>query len=170
MILTGTFHPPAGGTAWSFVLFPQTSDAFIGLLGGTLLLSFVTLGGKDSIVLHFLLYFYGTPFHKDTPVDSINDIEETLEKEYKIIESYPLLDDNIRNKRILRNEKIRRLMLLVLEDQIKDKKEEQKLIYEVRQINQELEDIEGPDLSKLDKRMDKALDRLYGFVEEFGEE
>jgi hypothetical protein len=170
MLLTGTFHPPAGGTAWSFILYEQSVDAYVGLFGGTLLLSLVTLGGKDSLVLNFLLYFYGTPFYRDSPIESLNDIEELLEAEFKVIGGHPFLDEQTRSLRMERNEKIRRLMLLVLEDQIKDRQEEEKLIQQVRELDRTLEGRESPSLTKLDVRLDEALEKLGEFIEEFGED
>ncbi|MFC2154136.1 HPP family protein, partial [Candidatus Altiarchaeota archaeon] len=170
MVWLDVFHPPAGGTAWSFVLYPQDPSVFIGLVGGSLLLSLVTLGGKDSLALHLLLYFYGTPFHKDSPVETINDIEKILEKEYKIIEQHPFLDKNTRNDRLLRNEKIRKLMLLVLEDQIKDRTQEEKLINEIEEIDIRLEKKERTELAKLDSKLDQVMEKLRGFIEEFGED
>ncbi|MFH1721085.1 MAG: HPP family protein [Candidatus Altiarchaeota archaeon] len=170
MIRLNLFHPPAGGTAWSFVLFPQTPEAFIGLLGGALLLSLITLGGKDSLVLHFLFYFYGTPFHCDSPVETLNDVEEILEKEYKIVSHHPFVSEETRRKRQNRNEKIRKLMLLVLEDQIKDKALEEKLIGEISELDKHLEKIERPNLAQLDKKLDQSMEKLKAFIKEFGED
>jgi len=170
MLGLGIFHPPAGGTAWSFVLFPQTSTAILGLLGGTLLLSLVTLGGKDSLVLHLLLYFYGTPFHKDSPVETINDLEAILEKEFEIVDKHPFLSKDVRKKRMLRNEKIRKLIILVLEDQIKDREQEEKLINEIKEVDAWLEEKELTSLKKLDRKLDQVMERLRAFIEEFGED
>lgn len=170
MLSLDMFHPPAGGTAWSFALFPQTPEAFIGLLGGTLLLSLITFGGRDSLILHFLFYFYGTPFYRDSPIATLNDIEDVLEKEYAIVSHHPHLSAELRNKRMARNEKIRKLMLLVLEDELGDVETEQQLIGDVEALDQELEQTESPDLSQLDKKLDESMQRLKAFITEFGEE
>jgi hypothetical protein len=169
MLLTGTFHPPAGGTAWSFIFYPQTPDAFFGLLGGTLFLSLVTLGGRDSMALNLLLYFYGTPFHRDSPVEPLNEIESILENEGEVIESKPMIDGEVWRKRLMRNEKIRKLMLLVLRDQIKDKGEELQLIDEIKEINSTLEAMETS-LSEYEFKLDESLEKLRSFIEEFGED
>ena len=170
MILFGIFHPPAGGTAWSFILYSQTDDVLIGLLGGTLLLSLVTLGGKDSMVLNFLMYFFGTPFYQDSPIETIKEMEEILENEYKLIQDHPFIDKDVRMLQLERNEVVRRLMMFILSDQIKDKTEEQKMIRKIKSLDRKLEKKESPELKILDKRLDKLMVKLYNFIEEFGED